>query len=124
MPALNICSLIRSNPNHDTMIGLDWNALEVPGAVVESRAFHFNTSTDGTSPRIGGFQFQNNSTSTFANELKFAAAKSVRTSIVTLASFNVLAALFTMMGVYWDSYKAAKKRDPNFNLRYEFIGGI
>jgi hypothetical protein len=104
------------------MITIDWNALEVTGAMVESRALRFN---DTPPENVGGFQFQHNSSSTFANELKFAAAKSVRTSIVTLASFNIMAAVLTLMGICWDSYKAAKKRDPNFNLRasfFRFIG--
>jgi hypothetical protein len=94
------------------MVSLDWFV----GAVLEARGLQFNT-TDGAAG-ASGFRFQENSTSVFANELKFAAAKSVRTSIVTLASFNVLAALLTVLGICWDSYKAIKKRDGKFNLKY------
>ncbi|KAI9158694.1 hypothetical protein HJFPF1_06692 [Paramyrothecium foliicola] len=101
------------------MVALDWTALEVAGAMIESRAIHFNTTDDVAA--TNGFQFQNNSTSTFANELKFAAAKSVRTSIVTLASFNVLAAFLTASGIFWHSYKAAKKRNAQFSLKTSLL---
>lgn len=65
----------------------------------------------------GGFQFQTNSTSAVLNELRFAAAKQVRMSIVILASFNVLVAFATALGIFWDSYQAAKKENPRFDIR-------
>ncbi|KAM5342598.1 hypothetical protein ACJ41O_013564 [Fusarium nematophilum] len=56
-----------------------------------------------------GFQFEPNSTSAWDNELKLAAAGSVRTSIVVLACFNILAAFATAVGIFWDSWKDAKR---------------
>ncbi|KFA78504.1 hypothetical protein S40288_01436 [Stachybotrys chartarum IBT 40288] len=69
----------------------------------------------------GGFQFQTNSTSAVLNELRFAAAKQVRMSIVILASFNVLVAFATALGILWDSYQAAKKENPRFDIRKSFL---
>lgn len=83
---------------------------------VGSRADELSVETGAGSSN--GFRFQTNSTSAFSNELEFAAAKSVRTSIVILASFNAIAAFTTAIGIYWDCYSSAKRRDPHFRLRY------
>lgn len=66
-----------------------------------------------------GFNFYSNTSSAFINELRFAAAKSVRTSIIVLASFNVLAAVGVICGVLWDSVVAARKDDSTFRFRYD-----
>lgn len=65
----------------------------------------------------GGFQFQTNSTYAVINHLKFQTAKSVRTSGIILASFNAAIALATALGIFWDSYKVAKRADPRFQFR-------
>ncbi|KAF4978112.1 hypothetical protein FZEAL_5444 [Fusarium zealandicum] len=64
-----------------------------------------------------GFQFEVNSTSAWDNELKLAAAGSVRTSIVVLASFNIVAAFATAISILWQSWKTAKRVHPTRNLR-------
>lgn len=66
-----------------------------------------------------GFMFQTNTTSALINELRFATAKSIRTSFVILASFNALAAAATVFGIFWDCYTGAKRSDPTFRLRYD-----
>lgn len=64
-----------------------------------------------------GFQFQANSTSAWDNQLKLAAAASVRTSIVVLASFNVLAAFTTAVSIFLASWKTAKRTDAAWTWR-------
>ncbi|KAK0392394.1 hypothetical protein NLU13_1889 [Sarocladium strictum] len=64
-----------------------------------------------------GFNFYGNTSSAFINELKFAAAKSIRTSFIVLAAFNVLAAVAVICGVLYDSVVAAKRDDPKFRFR-------
>ncbi|KAF5025912.1 hypothetical protein F66182_2031 [Fusarium sp. NRRL 66182] len=64
-----------------------------------------------------GFQFQANSTSAWDNELKLAAAGSVRTSITILASFNVLAAFAVAVSILLRSWKTSKRNEPAWNFR-------
>lgn len=64
-----------------------------------------------------GFRFETNTTSAWANELKFAAAESVRTSIIVLAGFNAVAAFVTAVGIFWKSWMTAKRSDPKWNPR-------
>jgi hypothetical protein len=52
-------------------------------------------------------------------ELQFSSIKSIRTSIITMASFNVLAAAVTLACIVWDCYLAAKRKDKAFKIRYE-----
>ncbi|WAO93797.1 Hypothetical protein NCS54_01135200 [Fusarium falciforme] len=72
---------------------------------------------DGSELDTAGFQFQANSTSAWDNQLKLAAAASVRTSIVVLASFNVLAAFATAASIFWESWKTAKRTDAAWTWR-------
>ncbi|KAI8714337.1 hypothetical protein NCS52_01153400 [Fusarium sp. LHS14.1] len=72
---------------------------------------------DGSELDTAGFQFQANSTSAWDNQLKLAAAASVRTSIVVLASFNVLAAFATAASIFWESWKTAKRTDATWTWR-------
>lgn len=65
-----------------------------------------------------GFRFETNTTSAWDNELKFAAAESVRTSIIVLASFNAAAAFATATGIFWKSWMTARRCDPKWNPRY------
>ena len=71
-----------------------------------------------------GFNSYSNTSSAFVDEIKFAAAKTARTSIVVLASFNVLAALGTIFGVLFDSVVATRRDDPSFKFRYEEMGHL
>lgn len=66
------------------------------------------------------FALQANDTSRSAliHQFRFQTAKSIRTSTIILASFNVLAAFATAVGIIWDSYATKKRNDPKFKLRY------
>lgn len=76
--------------------------------------------TDGTTP-LPVYQTQSNSTdndtaSTLAliQNLRFAQSKTIRTSTIILATFNVLAALATASSILYDCYWASKRSNPKF----------
>ncbi|KAK4148625.1 hypothetical protein C8A00DRAFT_38800 [Chaetomidium leptoderma] len=73
-----------------------------------SRNGFFQAATNRTGP---GF---NNSM--FFNDLKFSAAKSIRTSAIILASFNIIAAFATALGILCDSYFRKRRNDRNFRF--------
>ncbi|KAK4127812.1 hypothetical protein N657DRAFT_653935 [Parathielavia appendiculata] len=69
--------------------------------------------------RNGSFQGARNRTSTqqmFINELRFSAARSIRTSTIILASFNIIAAFATALGILCDSYFRKKRNDKQFKF--------
>ncbi|KAF4452005.1 hypothetical protein F53441_5078 [Fusarium austroafricanum] len=68
-----------------------------------------------------GFQFQANSTSKWDNELKFAAAGSVRTSIIVLSVFNVIVAFAVTLSIILRSWKALKRIEPIWNLKSSWL---
>ncbi|KAG9233045.1 hypothetical protein BJ875DRAFT_59285 [Amylocarpus encephaloides] len=57
---------------------------------------------------------RNNATSLLIKKLVFAQSKSVRTSTIILAVFNVLAALATATSILYDSYMATRRCNPKF----------
>jgi hypothetical protein len=66
-----------------------------------------------------GFQAATNRTGTrqmFINELRFSAARSIRTSVIILASFNIIAAFATALGILCDSYFRKKRNDKKFKF--------
>ncbi|KAH7152400.1 hypothetical protein B0J13DRAFT_262602 [Dactylonectria estremocensis] len=68
-----------------------------------------------------GFRFETNTTSAWDNELKFAAAESVRTSIIVLAGFNAAAAFVTATGILWKTWTTTKRNDPSWNPRTSWL---
>jgi hypothetical protein len=52
----------------------------------------------------------------FFNELKFSPVKSIRTSAIILASFNIIAAFATALGILCESYFRKKRNDRNFRF--------
>lgn len=98
------------------MNDLSWNGVAERAADLWARQLEIDASSASSS----GFRFQANSTSAFNNELEFAAQKSVRTSVVILASFNAIAAFATAAGIFWDCYTTTKRGEPTFNLRYGY----
>ena len=50
--------------------------------------------------------------------LVFAESKSVRTSTIILAAFNVLAAFATASSILYDCYWASKRCNPKFKASY------
>ncbi|KAI6782927.1 uncharacterized protein J7T54_002086 [Emericellopsis cladophorae] len=61
-------------------------------------------------------------TTSIIEDLQFSSIKSIRTSIITLASFNVLAAAVTLACIVWDCYLAAKRKDQAFKIRWRHVG--
>ncbi|CVK89551.1 uncharacterized protein FMAN_04247 [Fusarium mangiferae] len=64
-----------------------------------------------------GFQFQANSTSKWDNELKFAAAGSVRTSIIVLSVFNVIVAFAVTISILLRSWRTLKQVEPIWDFK-------
>jgi hypothetical protein len=65
------------------------------------------------------FQAAGNRTGTrqmFINQLRFSAARSIRTSVIILASFNIVAAFATALGILCDSYFRKKRNDKKFRF--------
>lgn len=56
----------------------------------------------------------NSATSKLISSLVFAESKSVRTSTIILAAFNVLAAFATAASILYDCYWASKRCNPKF----------
>lgn len=55
----------------------------------------------------------------FIDELQWSAAKSIRTSIITLASFNVVAGFATLACILWDCWTVARRNNNSpQGLRY------
>ena len=71
--------------------------------------------------RTGVFQTATNQTTQqmFFNELKFSAARSIRTSTIILASFNIIAAFATAVGILCDSYFRRRRNDKTFKFWYD-----
>lgn len=77
----------------------------------------FNHTVNGTNPffqmatnRTGA----NNATFNLISNLVFAESKSVRTSTIILAAFNVLASFATAASILYDCYWASKRCNPKF----------
>ncbi|CCF42440.1 hypothetical protein CH063_12440 [Colletotrichum higginsianum] len=73
----------------------------------------------------GPFKATSNSTSAIVNQFRFQAAKSIRTSTIILAVFNVVAAFATAIGIFWDGYATAKRNNQKFGFRthgFTFVG--
>jgi hypothetical protein len=66
----------------------------------------------------GGGGFQTNGTNNMLiNQFKIAAARSIRTSTIILATFNTIAAFATAMGILYDSYSRARRNNRRFKFR-------
>jgi len=61
---------------------------------------------------------QSAATLNLINSLVFAESKSVRTSTIILAAFNVLAAFTTASSILYDCYWASKRCNPKFKASY------
>ncbi|KAI0166695.1 hypothetical protein GGR52DRAFT_70816 [Hypoxylon sp. FL1284] len=85
-------------------------------------SWHKNASFPGHSS--GFSQAAYNQTGSFGsfgfsafNQFKFSAAKSIRTSTIILAAFNVVSAFATAAGIYYDCYTTSKRLNPNAKTR-------
>lgn len=66
------------------------------------------------------FQTARNQTTTqqmFFNELRFAAARSIRTSTIILASFNIIASFATAVGILVDSYFRERRNNRSYRFK-------
>lgn len=92
------------------MGGLTWAGLEVRAAniLIEGVSLVSRSAQEANTPA--------NATANLLDDLRFSAAKSIRTSIITLASFNVIAAAVTLACVIWDCYLAARRKDVNLAI--------
>ncbi|CZT05628.1 uncharacterized protein RCO7_10388 [Rhynchosporium graminicola] len=90
-----------------------------------------NDTMDGN--RTGNPFFQNasnrtgpggNSTFNLISNLVFAESKSVRTSTIILATFNILAAFATACSILYDCYWASKRCNPKFKASKFCISSI
>ncbi|EFX05401.1 hypothetical protein CMQ_3470 [Grosmannia clavigera kw1407] len=61
------------------------------------------------------------STQMLINELKFAVAKSVRTSTIILATFNAIAAFATACGILYDAYATRRRNWQHYRTRYDKV---
>ncbi|KAF4509644.1 hypothetical protein G6O67_003792 [Ophiocordyceps sinensis] len=75
----------------------------------------------GDSTEVDGFMFRSTTSSAVNNELRFAAEPSLRTSFLALASINVAAAAATAVGIFFDCYLQARRRDANFRLKSSLL---
>ncbi|KAK4162765.1 hypothetical protein QBC43DRAFT_72725 [Cladorrhinum sp. PSN259] len=89
--------------------GVGWLESRDDTGVVTQNAFN----------RTRTFQSATNQTTTqqqFFNELRFAAARSIRTSTIILASFNIIAAFATAVGILCDSYFREKRNNREYRF--------
>ncbi|KAK5658498.1 hypothetical protein OQA88_1890 [Cercophora sp. LCS_1] len=90
---------------------------------LESRAdVSFGAQRNVNGSRGGLFQSATNETfnanqQMFLNEFRFAAAKSIRTSTIILATFNTIAAFATAVGILLDGYYRQKRNNRKFRFR-------
>lgn len=92
---------------------------------LEPRAEGDVTNYDGDASLRGPYRATNASTSALINQFRFQAAKSIRTSTIILAVFNVIAAFATAVGIFWDGYSSTKRNNPKFGFRthgFTFVG--
>lgn len=92
---------------------------------LEPRAEGDVTNYDGDASLRGPYRATNASTSALINQFRFQAAKSIRSSTIILAVFNVIAAFATAVGIFWDGYSSTKRNNPKFGFRthgFTFVG--
>ncbi|KAH7632977.1 hypothetical protein B0T09DRAFT_395166 [Sordaria sp. MPI-SDFR-AT-0083] len=89
------------------------------GGWLESRVdTQWTPESDSSRTGYGMLQSATNSATdsqTFT-QFRFAAAKSIRTSTIILASFNTIAALVTAVGILTDTYQREKKENKRFRF--------
>jgi hypothetical protein len=64
-----------------------------------------------------GFFQTNGTNNMLLNQVKIAAARSIRMSTIILATFNTIAAFATAMGILYESYSRAKRNNRNLKFR-------
>jgi fluoride ion exporter CrcB/FEX len=96
------------------------------GIMASSARFVMERAFNKSSPKFnftmneanGTFTRNNSATALLIKNLVFAESKSVRTSTIILAAFNVLAAFATACSILYDCYAASKRCNPKFKASY------
>jgi hypothetical protein len=87
----------------------------------------FKRGATGMGQEIYNMQESNgkasNSTKAFINGLLFAESKSIRTSTLILAAFNILAGLATALSITYGCHWAAKRNGSNYKQKYGLRSG-
>jgi hypothetical protein len=73
-----------------------------------------HTTTQAATNKTNNDSSTNATFNAIINSLEFAESKSVRTSTIILASFNVLASFTTAASILYDCYWASKRCNPKF----------
>ncbi|KAK3325517.1 hypothetical protein B0H66DRAFT_127310 [Apodospora peruviana] len=76
-----------------------------------------NNTTGGAGNRLFQSAATNSTNQMIINEFRFAAAKSIRTSTIILATFNTVTAFATALGILIDSYYRKRRNDKKFKFR-------
>lgn len=101
------------------------NTMATTARLVMERALRnktANASFNGTWGNVRATDSASNATGLLIKKLVFAESKSVRTSTIILAVFNVLAALATASSILYDCYIASKRCNPKFKATYVING--
>jgi len=77
-----------------------------------------NASSYGLAHATSSSSSDQNATLALIANLVFAESKSVRTSTIILAAFNVLASFTTACSILYDCYWASKRCNPKFKASY------
>lgn len=88
------------------------NVHDYPGYPVWARAVGDSASISTT----GSFEFNSSYNVAFFNKFAFAAARSVRSSTMILAAFNIMAAFTTVVAILLDSWVRTRRRNPHFSF--------
>jgi len=67
--------------------------------------------------QLAGVGNQSQSAAQIINDLRFAAARSIRTSTIILAAFNAVAAFSTAFGILYDCYTTRRRNNRRYRLR-------
>ncbi|KAI1774193.1 hypothetical protein F4818DRAFT_76104 [Hypoxylon cercidicola] len=95
---------------------MDHNSLSSMG-----ESWQRNTSLSDYSHGFSQAAFNSNSTFGVINQFKFLAAKSIRTSTIILAAFNIVSAFATAAGIYYDCYSSAKRSNSGSKARINLL---
>lgn len=85
--------------------------------LVMERSKNGTTGLNFTMAQTSG-SARSNATGILIEKLVFAESKSVRTSTIILAVFNILAAFATACSILYDCYFAYKRCNPKFKASY------
>ncbi|KAL8392856.1 hypothetical protein RB595_002877 [Gaeumannomyces hyphopodioides] len=112
-------------PLHDDDVGtfeMDATGWLLPRATEVLRPENLTAVVNKTTALL---QLQRNATSPqmLINEFRFAAAKSIRTSTIILATLNTIAAFATVLGILWENY-SRERRTRGYSIRRDGLNFV